>query len=225
MYQGCIFDLDGTLVNSLHSIAHTLNETLHHFGLGPVSDDKVKVFVGNGYQILIERSLQHCGDMELTHAQEAFVLYRQYFKEYCLYEIEAYEGIKKMLDGFKKENIKLAVLSNKLHDNVVLNVEKVFGKGYFDVVYGERPGVKIKPDPQGLELIMAELGLEPAQCLYFGDTNTDMLTGAAAGIDTVGVTWGFRERKELEECHPKYIIDHPSEIMDKVISSQSGQKQ
>lgn len=217
MYQCCIFDLDGTLVNSLRSIEHTLNMTLKEFDMGPVGDKQVKEFVGNGYKELIERSLKYCGDNRLMHAEQAFQLYLENFKKYCIYEMTAYDGVRELLAQLKEHQIKLAVLSNKVHDRVVQSAEEVFGQGYFDLVYGERDDVKIKPDPEGILLIMEELQLKPEQCLYFGDTSTDMKTGQAAGVDTVGVTWGFRDRAELEQFSPKYIIDHPSQIIDKII--------
>ena len=124
-----------------------------------------------------------------------------------------------LLDFLKKNNIKIAVLSNKPHAQTVENVDSIFGNGYFDNISGEKTNVKRKPDPEGAIIIANKLDVSPCECLYIGDTNTDMKTGIGAGMDVVGVTWGFRDRKELESFNPKYVIDHPSEIIDIVNST------
>lgn len=214
MYQGCIFDLDGTLVNSIKAIAYTANFTLKKYGLGPVDEEHYKIFIGDGYKKLIERALIYCGDKDLVHYEDGLVTYMEYFKVYCMYEVKAYDGIKDMLDYLKNKHIKIAVLSNKPHERTLDNVEGIFGIGYFHRVAGEKDGVKRKPDPEGAIITAKELGVLPEHCLYIGDTNTDMKTGIAAGMDTVGVTWGFRNREELESYHPKYVIDYPNEIIE-----------
>lgn len=215
MYRCCIFDLDGTLVNSIHALTHTTNLTLKEFGLGPVTEEHVKVFVGDGSKKLVERALLHCGDSGLSHFDEAVTLYQKLFKIHCMYQVDAYDGIRELLAWLKEHHIRIAVCSNKPHEQTLVNVESVFGKGYFDLVCGEREseGIRKKPDPAGALYIAETLHATPKECLYFGDTNTDMMTGIAAGMDTVGVTWGFRDRAELEEYHPKYMISHPSEIL------------
>lgn len=214
MYQCCIFDLDGTLINSIYALTKTVNLTLEKYGLGPIDDEHTKVFVGDGYQKLLERALAYCGDRELIHLEDALVTYNDFFKTNCLYKIQAYDGIKELLEWLKSRGIKLAVLSNKAHERTIENIEAVFGTGYFDLVSGEREGINRKPDPAGALYTARELGVSPTNCLYLGDTNTDMKTGIAAGMDTVGVTWGFRSREELEACHPKYIVDDPREVIN-----------
>ena len=120
-----------------------------------------------------------------------------------------------LLDFLKENHIKTAVLSNKPHPRTLDNVEGVFGKGYFDLVYGEREdqGIRKKPCPDGVWAIAEELGLSKSEILYLGDTNTDMETGNNAKVDTVGVTWGFRTREELMAFHPALIADHPSRVV------------
>ena len=214
VYKCCIFDLDGTLINSIKAMTYSVNLTLKENNLGSINDDNCKVFVGDGYKKLIERALIYCGDKELKYYDESLVLYQKYFKEHCLHEVRAYDGIKEMLSELKKNNIKIAVLSNKPHARTLDNVNGIFGENYFDKVYGERENVKIKPDPQGALLIAEELGVSPKECLYVGDTNTDMKTGISAGMDTIGVAWGFRDRKELESYGPMKVINKPEEIID-----------
>ena len=109
----------------------------------------------------------------------------------------------------KERGIRTAVLSNKGHEEAVRNIETVFGAGCFDRIAGEQEGIPRKPDPAGALYTAKALGVRPEECLYLGDSNTDMRTGIAAGMDTVGVTWGFRSREELESFHPRYLADDP----------------
>lgn len=214
VYKCCIFDLDGTLINSIKAMTYSVNLTLKENNLGSINDEECKIFIGDGYKKLIERALIHCGDKELKYYEESLALYQKYFKEHCLYGVKAYDGIKDVLSELKKRNIKIAVLSNKPHERTLDNVNAIFGENYFDKVYGERENVKIKPDPEGALLIAKELGVSPEECLYFGDTNTDMKTGISANMDTIGVAWGFRRVEELEGYNPMKIIKSPKEILD-----------
>ena len=132
---------------------------------------------------------------------------------YLLYQVDAYEGIREVLAELKARGVKLAVVSNKGQEQASENIEYVFGKDYFDLILGEREGIPRKPDPAGPLYAAKTLGVLPAECLYLGDTNTDMRTGAAAGMDTAGVTWGFRSREELEAFCPRYMIGKPLEIL------------
>lgn len=212
MYQGCIFDLDGTLLNTIHALTFTTNKVLERFHLPPVGEEDMKQFVGDGYKKQMERSLICAGDRELKYFEDSLPVYMEEFEKYCLYKVEPYDGIPELLDFLKKKGIKTAVFSNKPHVRTVETIEGTFGKGCFDAVYGERPGIAKKPDPAGVAAIINEWKLKPEAILYFGDTNTDMKTGEAAGVDTAGVLWGFRGREELEAFSPRYIIAHPYDI-------------
>lgn len=216
MYKCCIFDLDGTLVNSIYAIQRAVNLTLETWGLGPINVEQTRMFAGDGYRPLLERSLSACGDEKLVHIQEAGRRYLEIFKECCMYRVKAYEGIRDMLSFFKDQGMYLAVLSNKPHERTVENVTEVFGRSCFERVYGEREdqGIKKKPAPDGVWSIMREFEVEKEETLYFGDTNTDMRTGANAGVDTIGVTWGFRGREELEAFAPRLIVDYPSQVVE-----------
>ena len=164
--------------------------------------EDTKQFVGDGYKKLVERSLIAYGDKELTYYKEALDVYNEVFKDCCLYKVEAYEGIPQLLDFLKEHGILATVLSNKPHQRALENVAHVFGDHTFDKVYGER------------EALGEELGLEREDCLYLGDTNIDMVTGQAAQVDTVGVTWGFRPREELEAFKPKLVAESPFQVID-----------
>lgn len=215
MIRCCIFDLDGTLLDTLDALTYTTNLVLEHFGYGPVDREHVKQFVGDGYKMLMERALRFCGDEGLIHYEESLSVYTELFAKHSMYHVRPYDGIPELLEALKEKGIKIAVLSNKPHPRTVENIETVFGTGYFDYVAGEQPGVPRKPDPAGVKLILDKFGFQPQECLYFGDTNTDMKTGLGAGLVTAGVTWGFRNREELLSFHPQFVIDQPLEILEK----------
>lgn len=217
MIRCCIFDLDGTLLNTLKALTYTTSLVLKHFGYGPVDEEHMKQFVGDGYKMQLKRALRFAGDEALKHHEESLPLYTELFAKHCMYQVKPYEGICGLLDGLKERGIMLAVLSNKPHARTVENIEGIFGKGFFDFIAGETPGVPKKPDPAGVIRILEALEVKPDECLYFGDTNTDMRTGLGAGLVTVGVTWGFRGREELEGFHPQFIIDHPQEVFDRIL--------
>lgn len=217
MIRCCIFDLDGTLLNTLEALTYTTNLTLEHFGLPGVDEAHIREFVGDGYKLLMERALKYSGDEKLEHYEESLKVYTELFAKHCMYQVKPYDGITELLEHLKKRGIKIAVLSNKPHERTVENIETIFGRGYFDFVAGEQPGIPKKPDPAGVNRILKEFGEAPEHCLYFGDTNTDMLTGIGAGLHTVGVAWGFRGRKELESFHPEWVIDHPREVFEDIL--------
>lgn len=211
--KACIFDLDGTLTDSVKSLAYSVNLTLNVLGYEPQPEERFKQFAGDGRVVLLERALQAAGDTSLVHMEEAVKIYDEYFRKYSMYQVKPYGGIVETLAALTEQRIKLAVLSNKADREAVKVVETVFGRETFQIIRGQRDGVPRKPDPQGAIMIAAELQVSCGECLYIGDTNTDMKTGNRAGMNTVGVTWGFRDRKELEDNHAKYIIDFPKELL------------
>ena len=213
----CIFDLDGTLLDTLSALTYTTNLVLEHFGYPSVDEAHIRKFVGDGYRKLVERVLKYSGDEELVHYEEGLKVYMEVFAKHCMHEVKPYDGIPELLERLKQNGIKIAVLSNKPHQQTVENIETMFGRGYFDYVAGEQPGIPKKPDPAGVMRILEAFGEQPEHCLYFGDTNTDMKTGLGAGLITAGVTWGFRDREELESFHPQYVIDEPREVFERII--------
>jgi len=216
MYRCCIFDLDGTLLNTIGSLVYAINGMLKHFGYPAIGEAQVKQFVGDGYEKLVERSLRFSGDEALVHYEEALKVYMEIFQANALYEVKPYDGIMELLEYLKAQGIRLTVLSNKPNAQTIENIETIFGKGYFDFVAGERPEIPRKPDPAGVIQILEMFGESTGHCLYFGDTSTDMETGLGAGVTTVGVTWGFRGREELESFNPNYVIDSPREVLEKI---------
>ena len=141
------------------------------------------------------------------------MLYRKWFEEDPFYHVKPFDGIVEMLKGLKEEGIRIAVFSNKPHHAAVDVVRQIFGEGLFDEVQGQTAEVPRKPSPVGALAIARRLKVTPEECLYLGDTNTDMETGKAAGMFTIGVTWGFRPREELVEHQAKKIVDRPDEVL------------
>ena len=213
MYKACIFDLDGTLTDTLESLTYSVNATLRELGLGQITPTQCKEFVGSGARRLIEQSIQASGDPEASRIEEAMEAYGRIFKVHCTYHVAPYDGIVDMLQELKKEGVQLAVLSNKPHLQTKDVVATFFEEGTFARVYGQQEGVPRKPDPAAVHMILDELGVSSDECLYIGDSDVDMLTGCAAGVASVGVTWGFRSREVLKEHGATYVVDKPEEIV------------
>ena len=213
MIKYCVFDLDGTLLNTIDSIAYYVNKTLQNHKIKPITIDETKRFVGNGAEALIRRCLESRGayhSEELLHA--VHTEYKSQYDTEPLYLTTPYDGISELLVQLRAHGIKLAVLSNKPESAVVPIVESFF-PGAFDLVLGAKAGYPLKPDPTRLFDIIKSFSASPSEVAYFGDTATDIETGLAAGVAvTVGVLWGFRDRAELSGAGADAIVSHPSEI-------------
>lgn len=214
MKKAVIFDLDGTLADTIESIAYCGNRALARFGLPEFGEEDYKYFVGDGAAMLIRRALMRAGDAALTHYDKVYAEYTRLFQRDCMYHVAPYEGIPALLDELKARGVRIAVLSNKPHANTVHVIETLFGRDYFDWIQGQREDVPKKPDPAGVYRIEAGLGLRPEDFLYAGDSGVDMKTGKAAGLFTVGVLWGFRERQELLENGADAVIAWPEQLCD-----------
>lgn len=213
MFRAVIFDLDGTLSDSIHSMKYCGDRALAEFGYGPFSVEQYKYFVGDGAANLVKRALAAGGDRDGIHFEEAFARYKEYFARDCMYQVKPYDGIRELLTALKQKGLYLAVLSNKPHQETLRVIETLFGKDCFDIVQGQMDGVPIKPDPAGVFRILDRFQTKPEECLYLGDTSTDMKTGKVAGVFTVGVLWGFRKKEELTENHADAIIAVPGELL------------
>ena len=213
MYKACIFDLDGTLTDTLESLTYSVNATLKELQLSAITSEQCKSFVGSGARFLIERALEASGDTELVHIEEAMEIYGRIFKVNCTYRVAPYEGIEDMLKVLKETGIRMAVLSNKPHLQTIDVVREFFGEDTFAHVQGQQEGVPRKPDPTAALYIAERLGVDPKECVYIGDSDVDMQTGNAAGMETVGVSWGFRPKEMLIEHGAKHTIDYPEELI------------
>ena len=211
LYKGVIFDLDGTLLNTLDDIADTMNAILKgaHFPQHPV--EAYKQFVGDGVDTMVRRSLppEAVTDQLVKKKQKKFLKrYKNNWKK----KTAPYDGVIPLFDALQQAGLFLAVLSNKPHRETTDAVSWFFGSHRFTVCLGHGVFPK-KPDPEAVEYILSTIGIKAEECLYVGDTGTDMKTATAAGVDAVGVSWGFREPKELLSNGAKWIVLHPKEIL------------
>lgn len=212
MKKAVIFDMDGTTVNTLDSIAYHANQSLGKVGLPSIDTESYKMMIGNGIKNLVHRMVEALGG---TPEQEA-VVYTDYATTYdqnYLYLARPYDGILPLLDELKSRGIKVGIVSNK-PDFATKNISRSLFGDLIDVTYGGRPGVPLKPDPKAVLDVLQEWNLSPADCLYVGDSGVDMLTGKAAGIFTVGVLWGFRGEEELRENGADALVSHPAQLLD-----------
>ena len=213
MKKAVIFDLDGTLADTIASITYCGNLALSRFGLSSFGEEDYKHFVGDGAAMLIRRALLAAGDERLEHFDEVYEAYLEIFAKDCMYQVKPYEGICALLEELKRLSVRIAVLSNKPDADSIRVVEALFGKGYFDFVQGQRADIPRKPDPAGVYRIMEAFVLPAGDFLYVGDSGVDMKTGRAARIFTVGVLWGFRDREELVENGADAVISKPLELL------------
>ena len=213
MIKACIFDMDGTVSNTINSIAYFANKALKKAGLPEIETEVYKKLVGNGAKVLVERMLKTVGADESFYDEVAYEYNTKYDADF-LYLTEPYDGIIDMLKTLKSSGIKVAILSNKPHSTAVKVSGALFSDKLVDICYGGREGIALKPDPAGVYEIIDELGLKKEECLYIGDTATDMKTGKNSGLYTIGVLWGFRDREELENGGADKIIAHPSELVE-----------
>lgn len=213
MYKAIIFDLDGTLANTLESIAYSCNECLEQVGLKPRPVEEYKAFTGDGTEALIRKALSASGDQHGKHYEMVFKLYTAIFEKNCTYRVTPYEGIAEMLVKLKESGMQLAVLTNKKHERAITVVEHLFGKNVFKQIIGQSDNFPVKPNPAGAIYIAEQFGCTPEQCIFVGDTEIDIETGKNAGMYTVGVLWGFREKEIIEAYNPHAMIEKPSEII------------
>lgn len=211
--KACIFDLDGTLTNTLESMTYSVNLTLEEMGLSKITKDQCRVFVGNGARVLMEKSLKAAGDTDASRIEEGMEIYGRIFDRNCTYHVTPYEGIPEMLKVLKDKGIHLAVLSNKPDRQTVKVVKAIFGEELFDYAQGQKEGIRRKPEPDGVWYLMEQMHVSKEECLYIGDSEVDAATGRNAGLKTIGVLWGFRDRKTLETAEVDDLIDRPDELL------------
>lgn len=216
MFRLCIFDLDGTLTDTLDSLTYSVNLTLEEMGYPALERSKCRAFVGNGSRVLIEKALKASGDTNLSRIEEGMEVYDRVFDANCTYHVTPYDGIVELLQALKEKGMKLTVLSNKPHRQAVHVVEEVFGKEMFDWVQGQQEGIPRKPDPYAAIQIAEKFGVKPEESVYIGDSEVDVATGTAARMKTLGVTWGFRSVEQLKEAGATILLDRPVQILEEI---------
>jgi len=211
-----IFDLDGTLIDSLADIADATNNTLATFGMPGHPVDAYRHLVGSGAQILLERAIPtNYGGPPPDRMIDTF---KQLYRRHLNVKTRPYAGIDDVLRRLASHGIKLAILSNKPDEFVTICAVRFFPDIAFSAIYGLRDGGARKPDPRSALEIAALVGESPEQCAFVGDSSVDMATGRAAGMRCIGVSWGFREPAELVAAGADLVIDHPHELLDYVLS-------
>ncbi len=208
--KAVIFDLDGTLLDTLEDIAISVNYVLSKFEKEPIKTENYRYLVGEGALKLMQDVLPGFSENDI---QKALSLFEKHYSSQFDKNTKLYEGIGKLLTFLQKRGCKLAILSNKPNSFTKLCAIKYLRIWNFDAVYGIRDGVKRKPDPAGALEIMKELHVEPDECLFVGDTKIDMITAKRANIDSIGVLWGFRDESELVDNGAKYITKNPSDAI------------
>ena len=208
-YRLALFDLDGTILDTLEDLTDATNAALAMHGYPVHSVDAVRSFVGNGIGNLIRLALP----VGTNEAEIHTVLgdFKKYYAEHCADKTRPYEGVLARLHTLREAGVRTAVVSNKADFAVKALAEQYF-KGLFDVAVGEREGVPRKPDPAGVFEVMNELGARPCDCVYIGDSDVDVLTAKNADVDGIFVTWGFRSPECLREAGAKTIVTAPAEI-------------
>ena len=211
MIKAILFDLDGTLVNSLEDLAAASNYALRRFGYPEHKTDEYRYFVGDGIPKLIERVLpENARTNEIQ--SDMLKIFMNYYREHFADSTAAYEGIMELITYLRLKGYCLAVISNKAQEMAAAVTAKVFG-GCFDIVCGKTEGYKTKPDPQLTLKVIGDLGVQPGECIFVGDSGMDMRAAKSAGCIAVGVLWGFREEKELTKNGADYTVCHPNDII------------
>jgi len=212
-YPAVIFDLDGTLLDTLADIAESSNRVLASHGLRTFPVDDYRQWVGQGLRRLLERVVPPGEEQERMIAACIREFREVYSREWNV-RTRPYPGVLELLGLLGSRGVRMAVLSNKPHEFARRCVEHYFADARFEAVLGEGNGIPPKPDPTGARMIIDRVGLAPEEFVYLGDTPTDVATAIAAGVLPVGVTWGFRPREELEAAGARYLIERPGELVE-----------
>lgn len=209
--RGILWDLDGTLLDTLDDLTDAVNMTLRKMNYPERSLEEIRSFVGNGAARLIAASLP---DGDMSRFDEAFGFFREYYARHSNDKTRPYTGIPKLLEQLKEEGFAMGILSNKPDFAV-----KDLAKRYFpciDIAAGEIPGVPRKPEPDGLMLVMDQMGVSKENCIYIGDSEVDITTAANAGIPCITVTWGFRDKRSLQKAGAIHTADSIEELADRI---------
>ncbi len=210
-YTTVIFDMDGTILNTLEDLTDAVNAMRRQEGLEPLPVQHVRQSVGNGVGVLMEKTLP--GGRDYPRLQEATAFYRSYYESHCQLMTGPGPGKRALREQLRRRGIVMAVVSNK-QDVAVRELSRHFFGGYMTISLGEREGLRRKPNPDMVNAVLTRLGRTREECLFVGDSDVDCATAKNAGLDCAAVTWGFRDRPLLETLGPQYIIDRPEELLE-----------
>ena len=208
-----IFDLDGTLLNTIEDIAASVNVTLSRWGRPERTVAEVRDFVGNGLRRTLTLALGE--DRPLPEFEEALAFLIRHYEENCLIKTAPYPGILPLLDALKARGYKLGIVSNKT-DPAVKHLHSLFFSGTVGAAIGEHPGVRRKPAPDTVFEAMALLGSAPESCIYVGDSEVDLLTARNSGIPCISVLWGFRDKEDMEAVGAEIFCENTADLAEKI---------
>ncbi len=214
MIKACIFDLDGTIADTIETITYYGNRALNKFGFGDIDSETYKLLVGNGYEILVKNMLNTLGVYTDKVYNEMKEFYHDDYETDSMYKTKIYDGMKELVKFLGENKIKRGVLTNKPQGAADDVIKYFFEDNSFEIVSGISDGDKLKPDPQRLFKMLEKMGVKNDEVLYFGDTKTDMQTGKNANLFTIGVLWGFRSKEELLTNGADMLASHPDEIIE-----------
>lgn len=219
MYKLLIFDLDGTLLDTIHDLANSVNFALEHFNFPTHKTDDYRFFIGNGVNKLLERALP----VDNRTADDIAMLKMEFIRHYNAHSddfTQPYPGINTVLTKLYESDFKLAIASNKFHAATVDLAARFFPEIVFSDVFGQRDGHAPKPNPAILNEIIANANVDKTEVLYVGDSGVDVATAYNAGVDFVGVLWGFRPQKELEEVGARHFVSNTDELYQLIVTKQ-----
>ena len=210
MYKAVIFDLDGTILNTLDDLFYSTNYALEQFNLPKRTYEEIRCFVGNGVKVLIEKAV---GDANLHLVDDVICEFKNHYQIHSQDNIRKYDGIDELLFNLKQQGIKLAVVTNKFNLAAQDIVSKFF-KDVFDVVLGESSNLRRKPYPDMCEYVLGKLNISNDDVLYVGDSDVDILTAQNSGLKCLSCSWGFKTKEELISYKANIIIDTPMEVLN-----------
>ncbi|MBQ6993479.1 MAG: HAD-IA family hydrolase [Lachnospiraceae bacterium] len=210
-YKTVIFDLDGTLLDTLEDLTDAVNYALEAYKMPLRTIEEVRNFVGNGVRKLM---LQAVPDGEKNPSfEEIFSLFKEYYGEHCNDKTGPYKGILELMEELRKQGYVMGIVSNKI-DSAVKELNSMYFADYIQVAIGEKEGVQRKPAPDTVFAALQELDMEKETAIYIGDSEVDLATARNAGIPCISVLWGFREREFLEECGADMFAETPKDVSD-----------
>lgn len=212
-FETAVFDLDGTLLDTLGDLRDSVNYALEKNGFPKRSTEEIRSFVGNGIRLLMERAVPE--NTPTVETDKCFVDFKAHYADNSAVLTKPYDGIVELLKNLKKNEVKTAVVSNKA-DFAVKSLIDTYFPELFDCALGERDGIRRKPAPDSVFAAIEQIGADIKKCVYIGDSDVDIMTANNSGLSCIAVTWGFRDKDVLEKLNPEYIIDKP-EIISEII--------
>lgn len=206
-----IFDLDGTLLNTIEDLRDSVNVIMERFGWPTHSLDQIRSFVGNGIGKLMERSIPNGKGNESF--EEAFVQFREYYTEHCRIKTKPYDGVLELMKTLSEHGFRLGIVSNK-NDAAVKELNEIYFSDYTKAAIGDRDGARRKPAPDSVYQALEELGSRKEEAVYIGDSEVDYETAVNSGIPCILVSWGFRDRELLESFENATVVDQCEEVLE-----------